>query len=102
MARKLRAHARAVAVHQVEHALRHAGLVQDLGKEMPDSGAISDGFSTIVQPASSAGITFSVTWFIGQFHGVISAQTPTASRMMRSFGGVIAQRRDRTRSARRP
>ena len=33
----------------------------------------------MVQPAISAAITFSVTWFIGQFHGVIRAQTPTPS-----------------------
>ena len=30
--------------------------------------------------------TFSVTWFMGQFQGVISAATPTASWMMRSLG----------------
>ena len=46
---------------------------------MADNGAISEGFSTIVQPAASAGITLRVTWFIGQFHGVIRPQTPTGS-----------------------
>ena len=46
---------------------------------MADNGAISDGFSTIVHPAASAGITLRVTWFIGQFHGVIRPQTPTGS-----------------------
>ena len=30
-------------------------------KTIEDSGAISEGFSTMVSPASSAGITFSVT-----------------------------------------
>jgi hypothetical protein len=45
-------------------------------KISPESGAISEGFSTIVQPARIAGMTFSTIWFIGQFHGVISAQTP--------------------------
>ena len=55
-------------------------------KRSPDSGAISDGFSTIEQPAAIAGITFSVTWFIGQFHGVIMPTTPTPSWMIRSFG----------------
>ena len=49
----------------------------------PDSGAISDGFSTIVQPATSAGATLQAIWFIGQFHGVISAQTPIPSRTIR-------------------
>ena len=44
------------------------------------SGDTSDGFSTIVQPAASAGATLHATWFIGQFHGVIRAHTPTGSR----------------------
>ena len=50
---------------------------------MPLSGAISLGFSTIVQPAASAGATLHMIWFIGQFHGVISPHTPTGSRRMR-------------------
>ncbi len=33
----------------------------------------------MVQPAANAGTTFAATWFIGQFHGVIKAQTPTGS-----------------------
>ena len=33
-----------------------------------------------MQPDSSAGTTLAATWFIGQFHGVIRAQTPTGSR----------------------
>ena len=33
----------------------------------------------MVQPAASAGTTLAATWFIGQFHGVISAHTPTGS-----------------------
>ena len=48
-----------------------------------DRGAISDGFSTIVQPVISAGIAFRVTWFIGQFHGVIMPTTPIGSLMIR-------------------
>ena len=43
------------------------------------SGLCSEGFSTMVQPAIAAAPNFSVIWFIGQFHGVISAATPTAS-----------------------
>jgi hypothetical protein len=46
---------------------------------MPDSGAISLGFSTAVQPAASAGISFAVIWLMGQFQGVIIAQTPIGS-----------------------
>ena len=44
-----------------------------------DSGDTSLGFSTIVQPAASAGATLHITWLIGKFHGVISAQTPIGS-----------------------
>ena len=44
-----------------------------------DNGANSDGFKTIVQPDAIAGITFKQTWFIGQFQGVINAQTPFGS-----------------------
>ena len=44
------------------------------------SAAISLGFSTNVQPVASAGATLDATWFSGQFHGVISPQTPIGSR----------------------
>ena len=40
----------------------------------------------MVQPATAAAPTLSVIWFIGQFQGVISAATPTASWRMRSSG----------------
>jgi hypothetical protein len=43
------------------------------------SGAISVGFSTIVQPAASAGATLHMIWFTGQFHGVMRPHTPTGS-----------------------
>ena len=52
-------------------------------KTVPDSGAISLGFSTIVQPAARAGATLQVIWFMGQFQGVMKPQTPTGSRMSR-------------------
>ena len=44
------------------------------------SGATSVGFSTIVQPAASAGATLHMIWLTGQFHGVMSPHTPTGSR----------------------
>src|SRR4030095_1407245 len=44
-----------------------------------ESGVSSDGFSTIVQPAASAGATFRVIIAFGKFHGVIAAHTPTGS-----------------------
>jgi hypothetical protein len=40
------------------------------------NGDSSLGLSTTVQPAASAGATLAVTWYSGQFHGVISAQDP--------------------------
>ena len=42
-------------------------------------GAISDGFNTIVQPAARAGATLQTIWLSGQFHGVMSPQTPIGS-----------------------
>ena len=51
-------------------------------KSKEESGAISEGFSTTVQPTATAGTTFKVTWFIGQFQGVIRPQTPIGSRRM--------------------
>ena len=44
------------------------------------SGATSLGLRTIVQPAAIAGATLQTIWLIGQFHGVISPQTPIGSR----------------------
>ncbi len=43
------------------------------------NGEYSEGLRTMVQPAASAGTTLAATWFMGQFHGVISAHTPTGS-----------------------
>ena len=42
-------------------------------------GASSDGLSTIVLPAASAGATLAQIWLSGQFHGVIIATTPIGS-----------------------
>ena len=49
-------------------------------KIMASSGAISLGFSTMVQPAARAGATLQAIWFCGQFHGVIMPTTPMGSR----------------------
>ena len=43
------------------------------------SGVYSLGFSTMVQPAASAGATLHMIWLIGQFQGVIMPTTPTGS-----------------------
>ena len=44
-----------------------------------ENGAISEGFNTIVQPVAMAGTTLQAIWLIGQFHGVMKAQTPIGS-----------------------
>ena len=49
-------------------------------KRIAFNGATSVGFSTMVQPAASAGATLQAIWLIGQFHGVIIPTTPTGSR----------------------
>ena len=54
-----------------------------LAQRIALNGEYSEGFSTMVQPAASAGTTFAATWFIGQFQGVISAHTPTGSMTRR-------------------
>ncbi|MCY1223116.1 hypothetical protein D9M72_352280 [compost metagenome] len=60
------------------------------------SGAISDGLSTTVQPAASAGATLAAIWFNGQFHGVISAATPMASRRMQLLPRVVSNSKSRS------
>ena len=52
-------------------------------KRMALSGATSDGLSTIVQPAASAGATLQAIWLSGQFQGVIIPHTPMGSRTSR-------------------
>jgi hypothetical protein len=44
------------------------------------SGVCSAGFSTIVQPAASAGAIFHAAIISGKFHGMIWPTTPTGSR----------------------
>jgi hypothetical protein len=65
--------------------------MQTCANSTPDSGAISEGFSTMVQPATSAGATLQAIWFIGQFQGVISAQTPIPSWTMRVVPRMYSQ-----------
>src|SRR4051812_25912460 len=44
-----------------------------------ENGVASAGFTTMVQPAASAGPTLRVIIAAGKFHGVIAAHTPTGS-----------------------
>jgi hypothetical protein len=45
-----------------------------------DDGVSSDGLSTTVLPAATAGAHFHTAIMNGQFHGVICRHTPTGSR----------------------
>jgi hypothetical protein len=47
-----------------------------------DAGECSDGLTTIVQPAASAGASLKVSSSSGEFHGVIAPTTPTGSRVV--------------------
>ena len=60
-----------------------------------ESGVCSAGFSTIVQPAASAGADFRVGMAAGKFQGVIPAVTPTGSfsttiRRSGLGGGIVS------------
>ena len=58
---------------------RQAGLSASRASASAESGVCSAGFSTIVQPAASAGAALRVTIAAGKFHGVMPAVTPTGS-----------------------
>ena len=69
-----------------------------------ESGVCSAGFSTIVQPAASAGAALRVGIAAGKFHGVMPAVTPTGSfvtTMRRSAGRSGSCRRRRASPPRR-
>ena len=67
-----RADGRTVAVDQVEDAGGTPAASRISANKMALNGATSDGFSTMVQPAASAGATLQAIWLIGQFHGVMN------------------------------
>ena len=80
------------ARHDGEHA-RAAGPPRSASAATAsaDSGVCSAGFSTIVQPAASAGAVFRVGIAAGKFQGVIPAVTPIgclSTRMRRSALGA--------------
>jgi hypothetical protein len=58
--------------------------------------AYSDGLSTIVQPAASAGATFCASSISGAFHGITAPTTPTGSRSVKTmwsppwYGGSVS------------
>ncbi len=48
------------------------------------SGVISDGLSTVVQPAASAGKIFQSAIISGKFQGEMPATTPTGSCLVQA------------------
>lgn len=79
VARKPCADCRSIALDEIEYACGDARFVHDFRKMMALSGAISEGFTTMVQPVARAGATLEAVWLIGQFQGVIIATTPIGS-----------------------
>ena len=53
-------------------------------------GVTSLGFKTIVQPAARAANTLRAIWLGGQFHGVISPQTPIGSCLRSAISSNIS------------
>ena len=88
--RQQRVDAFAVAVHDVEHALRQAGLHQQLAQPNAESGTFSDGFSTNVLPQVSATGNIHSGTMNGKLNGVMPTQTPTGWRT--GFGIDVAWR----------
>ncbi len=73
---------RAVAGDDVDHARREAGFHDQFAEtRWRESGVCSAGFSTIVQPAVSAGAIFHTAIISGKFQGMIWPTTPTGSRV---------------------
>ena len=79
-----------------EDALRHAGALGQLAQApAPRTASAVAGFSTIVQPAASAGPALRVIIAAGKFHGVIAAQTPigsliTTMRLSAACAGIVS------------
>ena len=67
------------------------------------SGVCAAGFTTMVQPAATAGPILRVPMAIGKFHGVMSRQGPTGrrlvSRRVRPSGAVANRPPMRTASS---
>ena len=70
-----------VAVDDVEDAVRHARLLQQLGRQIDADGSFSDGFSTNVLPQASAGAHIHMGTIAGKLNGVIPATTPSGCRI---------------------
>ena len=71
---------RAEPGHHVDDALREAGLRRTASANSSiDAEVNSDGLTTAVQPAASAGASFQLVSVSGEFQGVMMATTPFGS-----------------------
>ena len=71
----------AVAGHDVEHAGRDADLLGEPRRpRCIDAEVTSDGLTTTVLPAASAGATAIIVRKSGEFQGMITPTTPSGSR----------------------
>ena len=70
-----------IAVDQVDHAGRNAGVGEGADQLGGEAGVSSGALTMIEQPAASAAESLRTTWLIGKFHGVNAATGPTGSLM---------------------
>ena len=80
----------------VDHALREAGLGEQLASSIIDAEVNSDGLTTAVQPAASAGASFQLVSVSGEFQGVMIATTPFGSYLRIGEDAFLVGRDDRT------
>ena len=66
-----------VAIDQVEHAVREAGLLQEASTSIGAVGSFSDGFSTNVLPQAIAIGYIHIGTIAGKLNGVMPATTPS-------------------------
>ena len=88
---------RAPAGHDVQDARREASLLEAARELEGVTGVWSEGLTTSVQPAASAGASFQTSSSSGEFHGTIAPTTPTGSctRVDEEVGLVGRDRRRR-------
>src|SRR5215471_6301244 len=68
-----------------------------------DADVYSDGFTTTVLPAASAGASFHVAKSNGEFHGTIAATTPSGStRVKLKYSGLSSGMTDPSILSARP
>ena len=70
----------AEAGDDVDDAGRDAGVSASRASSTADADVISDGLSTMVLPAASAGASDMIAMKVGEFHGVMTPTTPSGSR----------------------